>query len=434
MDFCDREEEQAALERNRMQAEKTGLFTLMIGRRRIGKTALLLESVRGHRYLYLFVSRKTEALLCAQFQKEAEHYLGFRSFGEIRGFRDLFEGLLLFAEKTPFTLIIDEFQDLERINPAIFSEIQDLWDRYRQKSRINFIACGSVYSLMMKIFENGKEPLFGRADSKFVIRPFKIAVIKEILASYHARYNSEDLLCLYLLSGGVPRYISILMDAGAVTRAKMLKAVCAMDSPFLGEGRELLVSEFGRDYGTYFSILQLIARGKTTQTEVDSIIGKNTGSYLAALERDYCLIQKHKPLFSKPESRNARWKIDDNYLRFYFRFIYPNQTLIETGRNAALLELIEQNYDTYSGLVLEQYFKTKMSEEGSALIGSWWDRKGENEIDLIAYNKTEKSALLAEVKRNPKKINVSVLEGKARSLTELSGCRLEYRGLSLKDM
>jgi hypothetical protein len=224
--------------------------------------------------------------------------------------------------------------------------------------------------------------------------------------------------------------------------------VTGIDSPFLNEGKDILISEFGREYGTYFSILQLIASGKTTQSEVDSIIGKNTGTYLLNLEKEYSLIVKNKPMFSKPESRNTRWKIHDNFLRFWFRFIFPNQALVETGRLDLLREIVKENYNNYSGLVLENYFRDRIAEEGWAgrksiaartdrvtAIGGYWDKKGENEIDIIALSGLDKTALVAEVKRNPKKISLSLLAAKAESLRkELSPYKVELKGLSLADM
>jgi AAA+ ATPase superfamily predicted ATPase len=290
--------------------------------------------------------------------------------------------------------------------------------------------------MMMKIFEHGKEPLFGRMTSKITLRPFRISVIKGILKDYNPGYSPEDLLWLYMLSGGIPKYIELLMDSGAHRFAQMLDRAVRPDSPFLNEGRELLVGEFGRDYGTYFSILQLIAGGKNTQAEIDSIIGKNTGAYLANLERDYSLIVRNKPMFSKPESRKGHWKISDQYLRFYFRFIYPNQALIETGRTKLLPPIIKKNYEQYSGLVLEDYFRAKIAEETeAAAIGVYWDKKGENEIDCIALNNSAKTALVAEIKRKSEKINPAALAIKAAALErELAGYRVEYRGFSMVDM
>jgi len=436
MKFYNRTKELDILSRTLEQSENSSCFTVMVGRRRIGKTSLLLESVKGRKYLYLFVSRKSEPLLCGQFQKDAADALGLQIFGSITRFSDFFEQLLIFATKQHYTLIIDEFQEFENVNPSVFSDVQNLWDRYKDRVRINFIASGSIYSMMMKIFENRKEPLFGRLTSKITLQPFAASVIKEILSDYNKQYTPEDLLCLYMLTGGVPKYIGLLMEAGAVTKDKMLDMVARADSPFIGEGKELLVSEFGKEYGTYFSILQLIASGKTTQSEIDSIIGKNTGAYLVNLEKEYSLITKNKPLFSKPESRKNRWSLNDNYLRFWFRFIYPNQSLIEMGKYDLLRECIDKGYEQYSGLTLEKYFQAKMAEEERiTTIGSYWDRKGENEIDLIALNDIDKTAIVAEIKRNPQKIDLNLLQIKANSINkELAQYALDLRGLSVEDM
>lgn len=436
MRFYNRIKELEILNRTLDQSKKNSCFTLMVGRRRIGKTSLLLESVKGEKYLYLFVSRKSEPLLCEQFQRDAVDALGLQIFGTISRFRDLFEQLLIFATREHYTLIIDEFQEFENVNSSIFSDVQNLWDQYKDKAKINFIVAGSIYSMMMKIFENRKEPLFGRLTSKITLQPFAVSVIREILNDYNPQYTSEDLLCFYMLTGGVPKYINLLVEAGAVTKDKILDMVTRSDSPFIGEGKELLISEFGKEYGTYFSILQLIASGKTTQSEIDSIIGKNTGAYLVNLEREYSLITKNKPMFSKPESRKNRWTLNDNYLRFWFRFIFPNQSLIEMEKYEILREFIEKNYEQYSGSILEKYFRSKMAEEERiTAIGSYWDNKGVNEIDLIALNDLDGTAIVAEVKRNPKKIDVNLLQIKANSLKrELAKYEVEFRTLSMNEM
>lgn len=436
MIFYNRTQELEVLARTLEQSQNSSCFTVMVGRRRIGKTSLLLESVKGQKYLYLFVSRKSEPLLCEQFQKDATRALGIQIFGNITQFKDLFEQLLILATQEHYTLIIDEFQEFDNINSSIFSDIQNLWDQYKDKIKINFIASGSIYSMMMKIFENRKEPLFGRLTSKMILKPFAVSVIKEILNDYNPKYSSEDLLCLYMLTGGVPKYLDLLMEAGAVTKDKMLDMVTSPDSPFLGEGKDLLVSEFGKEYGTYFSIMQLIASGKTTQSEIDSIIEKNTGAYLVNLEKEYSLIIRNKPMFSKPESRKNRWSLNDNYLRFWFRFIFPNQSLIEMGKNELLREYIDKNYEQYSGLILEKYFQSKtVEEERVTMIGSYWDNKGLNEIDLIALNDLDKTAIIAEVKRNPKKIDLNLLQAKVDSVKkELSKYKVQLKGLSIEDM
>jgi len=436
MKFYNRTTELELLNRTLIQSTNSACFTAVIGRRRIGKTALLIKSVQSTTYLYLFVSRKNEQLLCSQFQKEAQESIGIQIFGQITDFRTLFEQLLIFSTTQSYTLIIDEFQEFERINKSVFSDIQDLWDRYKEKSRMNLIACGSIYSMMKRIFENEKEPLFGRLNSKIILRPFNTVTIKEIIRDFNPDYSKEDLLCLYLLTGGVAKYVTLLMEAGATTKDKMIDFVVRADSPFLSEGKDLLISEFGRDYGTYFAIIQLIASGKTTQSEIDSIISKNTGSYLANLESEYSLIAKNKPIFSKPESRNIRWCLNDNFLLFWFRFIYPNQQLIELGRIEKLKDLILANYEQFSGQILERYFRNKISQEDEfTQIGNYWDKKGENEIDIIAVDSIKKTAIIAEVKRNKSKINIlSLREKTINAMPILQNYSIEFRGLSLDDM
>lgn len=436
MKFYDRKKELKLLQDINEQSRNSACFTVMVGRRRIGKTALLLESVRGKKFLYLFVSRKSEVLLCEQFQQDIKESLDLDIFGRVDNFRTLFEQLMIYATKTHFTLIIDEFQEFDNINSSIFSDIQNIWDRYKEEAKVNFIACGSIYSMMKKIFENNKEPLFGRLTSKIILKPFNVSTIKEILKDYNPGYTPEDLLAFYLITGGVAKYVALLMEAGATTFNKMIHYTVRPDSPFLSEGRDLLISEFGREYATYFSILQLIASGKTAQNEVDSIIGKNTGAYLANLEKEYSLINRNKPMFSKPESRNSRWCLNDNYLMFWFRFIFPNLSMIELGKNGMLEKFILKNYEQYSGYILERYFRDRIAEsEDITDIGNYWDNKGENEIDLIALNRFEGKALIAEVKRNPNEINIARLYEKVASIKkQLSHYTLEIKGLSMQDM
>ena len=217
------------------------------------------------------------------------------------------------------------------------------------------------------------------------------------------------------------------MDAKATTKTKMLRWVTQTGSPYLSEGTELIMSEFGKDYSNYLSILQLIASGMTTQAEIDGVIGKNTGAYLCNLEEDYSYIHRKQPLFSKPNGRNSRWSLDDCFLRFWFRFILRNQALVEMERNDLLLEIVEKGYEQYTGPTLEQYFRQKwMEEQRVTQVGNYWDRKGENEIDLIAINDLDKTAVLAEVKRQPRKFDPQLLEKKVQNLHhELGGYTIQ---------
>lgn len=407
-----------------------------MGRRRTGKTSLLLKSVEEQTHLYLYVSKDNEQMLCRKFQEQATNSIGIEILGHASSFHELFEALMRYGIDHHYTLIIDEFQNFLAVNKAIPSHIQDIWDRYKDSSHVNLILCGSIYSMMHKIFDNGDQPLYGRRDSNLRLLPFSIATLKTILHDHNPNYCPDDLLCLYMLTGGVAKYVALLMDNGAVTRQRMLNYAVSPDSPFLTEGTELLLSEFGRDYGTYFSILQLIAGGMTTQAEIDSVIGKNTGAYLNNLCEDYTFVGKNTPHLSKVGSRNIRWSIDDPFLRFWFRFVYPYQGLIESNQLDILRKHVSDSYPQFSGRTLEQYFQDLYMQSGRfTRIGNWWNRRGENEIDLLAINEFDKTGIIAEVKRNADKLNPSVLAAKVEALPpEFADYQLEQQLLSLNNM
>lgn len=437
MRFYDRENEIGILRNNWEMSSKKSLFTVLIGRRRIGKTALLLRTVQEHNMLYLYVSKDNEHVLVEKFQSAAESVLGLHIYGRLESFPQFFEQIMEYGKEHHFTVVFDEFQNFLKVNPAIPSHIQDIWDRYHEHTTVNLVACGSIYSMMHKIFDNEDEPLYGRKDCEIRLKPFRISVMKEILHDYNPDYTPDDLLCLYMLTGGVAKYIAQLMDAGATDKKSMLKWVSGIGSPFLSEGRELVISEFGKDYANYLSILQLIAGGMTVQNQIDGIIGKNTGTYLKNLDEDYNYVSKLHPMFSKPGSRNVRWCIEDCFLRFWFRFILPNQNLVEMERNDLLLEIIERDYNDCTGLILEQYFRQKISEEERVTaVGHYWDRKGNNEIDVIAVNDIDRTAVVAEVKRNPDRYDAGLLQKKFDSIKGNFGKYKEIKlmGFSLEDM
>lgn len=388
--------------------------------------------------LYFFVARKTEAELCKDFVEEITSKLQLPILGEVVRFADIFKYLLQLSKNRPLTLIIDEFQDFKRVNPSVFSDMQKIWDLNKQEAHINLVVCGSVYSLMNVIFKNNKQPLYGRQTGEIKVTPFPPSVVKEILSSYNSAYTNEDLLALYSYTGGVAEYVEMMMDAGAMTKEQMTEKVVAKNSYFIYEGKNMLIEEFGKDYARYFEILQLIASGYTTRGEIESIMKIEIAGYLAKLENDYCLISRYTPMFQKA-NRNIHYQIEDNFLRVWFRYIYKYGYMIEVGANKKLKMLMDKDYTTYTGKVLERYFLAKMIEsEEYTQIASWWDRKGENEIDLIAADELEQKVTFYEVKRQAKDINLGILKDKAEHFFQATGkfkkYDIGYQGLSMEDM
>ena len=437
MKFYDRINELAILHENELQSYDNAVFTVMMGRRRVGKTSLITKAMEGKEYAYLFVSKDSEALLCQNFQRDIEQQLGITIYGEVTRFKDFFEVIMKESQKRHLTIVFDEFQTLYKINPAIFGDIQNIWDKYKDGAKINLIVLGSIQTLMKRIFEDEAEPLYGRPTSKFTLRPFTIGVMKEILHDANPDYAAEDLLCMYAITGGVAKYIELFIDAKCYTKEKMLNYVCRQDSYFLTEGKDLLHQEFSGDYGTYFSILQVIAAGKTKRSEIDSILQKDMGTYLQNLESKYELISRMKPLLSNQYGKVTAYEIHDNFLRFWFRFIYPYQTLIERNLFILLKSNITNNYEGFTGRTLECYFQDKVMEtERFTQVGNWWDRKGQNEIDLIAVNEFDHTGIVAEVKRNPHKISMAKLQDKVSALPakDFGEYTLEQTSFSIEDL
>ena len=439
MKFYDREQEIAFLRENRERAEKVARFTVVTGRRRIGKTTLIREAYKDRPFVYLFVARKAEADLCEVYLEEIAEKLSIPTLGSSRHFSDIFRYLMELSVTRSFTLVIDEFQDFFRVNKAVFSEMQEIWDKYEKTSKVNLVVCGSIYSLMQKIFKDKKEPLYGRNTGELRVKPFRPSVLKQIMADAKPGYSKEDLLAMFTFTGGVAKYVGLLVDAGALDKDAMIRHIVSANSTFLNEGKNNLIEEFGKDYGIYFSILSCIARGRNTRNEIEDVIGKEVGGYLTNLEKEYELIGKRQPLFEQSTNKNVHYELDDVFYMFWFRFVFKYSYIIEIENYAKLQEIIERDYSTFSGLMLERYFhRVAVESKDYTRLGRWWDRKGENEIDMIAEDELTDRAIFFEVKRQQGEICMGVLKQKAevflRATHAFKGYNIKYEGLSMEDM
>lgn len=435
MKFYNRENELEKLNSIVEKSKSNAQFTYVVGRRRIGKTSLLLKSVSDTVFLYFFVSRKNEQILCLDFKEEIERKMEEKIYGSFSQFSHLFEFLMHRSKKMNFTLIIDEFQEFQNINPSIMSDIQRIWDLNKMESKLNLIVCGSIYSMMYKIFENSKEPLFGRATNMIRLQPFTVKTIKEIYQDNATNFSSEDLLSFYMYTGGVAKYVELFVQEKAFTKDKMLQVLLAPNSYFLEEGKNALIEEFGKDYGTYFSILSLIASSKTARPEIESILEREVGGYLDRLENVYNIIEKVKPIFAKDGGRLVKYYIKDNFLNFWFRYFYKQRAAIEIGNLNYVKTIVENEYSIYAGSILERYFLNEFKNQNFNQVGRYWERGNLNEIDLVAVNDLEKRMVLVEVKMNPKKINIEQLKRKAEKLVaQRPDYFVEYKGLSLEDI
>ncbi|MDR0892416.1 MAG: ATP-binding protein [Mediterranea sp.] len=440
MEFYDRKSELAELERIcDLSFSDHSRMTVITGRRRIGKTSLIVKSVENTPTVYLFVGRKNESTLCAEFAPEIARALDVFVPDEIRTFRSLFRYLMELATRRNFNLVLDEFQEFLNINESVYSDMQNIWDMYRLKSKMNLIVSGSVYSLMQKIFQDKKEPLFGRADNIIKLSAFDIATLKGIMHDYRPEYANDDLLAMYAFTGGIPKYVELFCDNRMLSVDEMIKFMVRENSSFIDEGKHLLVEEFGKNYATYFSILSAISGGINTQPEIEATLGgKSIGGHLKRLIEDYDLIVRVRPLLAKGGTQSVRYEIEDNFLRFWFNYFDRHRSLIEIKNFVGLQTIIREDYPTYSGRILERYFKQQFAESHEYRdIGSWWETKGSHhEIDIVALRLGKNKAVACEVKRQKKNFKPDLLAAKVEHLKHkvLPKYAVEMRCLSLEDM
>ncbi|QEN04570.1 AAA family ATPase [Thiospirochaeta perfilievii] len=435
MKFYAREKELQFLEKQYTTLGSSSKMTVLTGRRRIGKTSLATKFANNKKSLYLFISKKSEKLLCKEFVATIQDKLDYPVIGEISNFKDIFKLLLEIAKKEEIVIIIDEFQEFYNINPSVYSDLQNLWDSYKFESKMQVIFIGSIYSLMHKIFQNSKEPLFGRADMVVYLKPFSPKTIKQILLDNNS-FTTENLFIIFLITGGIPRYIEILVNDKKWSEKLIIDYYISEDSPFINEGKTILIEEFGKEYGTYFSILELMSEGRTSRSEIESILEKNIGGYLEKLEIDYDLINKNKPVGAKPTGKVQKYHIKDNFLKFWFRFIQINRTAIENYNFEYIKKYYEKYIQVYKGPLLEKMYQEIFKEKSEFnIIGNYWERGNLNEIDLVAVNDLDKKIIIGEIKMNLDKAKMNDLKNKSvKLLKKYKDYSVEYLLLGMQNL
>ena len=431
MKFYDREKEINTL----CKICKRGGFRVAVvtGRRRIGKTRLILEFLNGKNFEYIFVpAYKTKEMFLEELSGNG-NLPGFRTVADL--FRYLFE--------TREYIFLDEFQNFYDMDKSIYSDVQKLVDefRYREKKCCVLIS-GSSYSLMNRIFVDSAHPLYGRADTIMSLGPLGLKTVREILTDAGIK-DPEEHVRYYSVFGGVPKYYELLEGSGSGAFRDAAKGLFFdRHMPLLkDEGRNVLVTEFGGEYKTYFTILEAIALGKNTVSEINSALegGSNASRYLDILRKDYNVIVRETPILEDPrQSRRGIYAIRDPFLRFWFRFIKRYDAYFEQGRTEELYGIFSRDFDTFTGFAFERIVEEFLTTNRQVLpfnferIGRQWGLikgapRGKNayEIDLLAVDRDMTEVLLMECKWQ------ELREKEVRELTRSLEKKTEY--LELKD-
>ncbi|QDA31902.1 ATP-binding protein [Thermococcus indicus] len=371
--FVDREYEIKAL-RRAFESDKAEMI-VVYGRRRVGKTALILKSVGGFRYLYFLVDERSEGENLAEFRKKVAELLGDDVIG--RSDLDWVELFRLLGERGKGVIVIDELPYLVEGNPAFPSLLQKAWDLHLQNSRVKLVLVGSSIGMMERLLGH-KSPLYGRRTMQLDVKPLKYWHVGEFLKGY----SPEDLLRVYGVTDGIPAYLR-QFDERLPFWENVERLFTRKESPLYTEAEFLLRQEF-REPARYFSILKAIALGKTSFGEIVNFTGFDRGTvsrYLDNLAR-IRVIRKVHPAFEPEKRRNLRYEFANNYFRFWFRFVYPNRERIEREFYGEVLEEVKANFDHYMGRVFERtaadFLWIKFAFERG---GRWWSKS--EEIDFV---------------------------------------------------
>ena len=417
MKFYDRETELSHLNEIAALAQQTAHMVVISGRRRIGKTELIRRFASGRSdVLYLFVSKKKPQALLEEFRDILAERVPMLKTVSFRNFEDFFALVFNVMKEQPLIIVLDEFQNFEVVESSVFSTIQNLWDREKDQITGAFVFIGSVYTLMQKIFEGKKEPLFGRATARLYLEPLEPDAVAEILGD-HGQDAVAQLPFYDTLFGGIPKYYFLAdryrlhgKSQGAIIRTLYTEK----DAPLQDEGRELLIEEFGKNYHLYFTILQIIAGGETQMARIADRAGINVNSiskYLDELVSYYQVIERRLPATEIVVGKKiGRYYLKDQALRFWFRYIFRNQSLIEIGDTEGLTAKILKDLPTLMGKSFEALVRSlliRKNVEAPPLlpfrfsrIGGFWNRTGDVEIDVVAMNEETSEILFGECKIN----------------------------------
>ncbi len=444
MKFYGREKETEFMQRAAATV-KSGAshFVVVTGRRRVGKTRLILESLTssGLPLIYEFVYQSTgEQRNLDLFAEEISRALALDAVPRFDSFTRAFEFVFKRAAQTPVVLVLDEFQNFRHVNPEVFETLQKLWDLHKNNMQLLLVVSGSVTGAMREIFENGNAPLYARQNALLYLTPFSPSTLKHILADFSPQHTGEDLLSLYALTGGVAQYVETLMTERALTSQAMIEHLFTTSSRTLTEATMALTAEFKGNSALYFDILRLIASGVTSRRELQSHFADDISGHLQKLELHYRLIARAEPVGANGAKRGRiRFELTDELINFWFTFLEPRQQYLEAGQSVQVLRSTLAGFPQYCGRALERFWRRHFADTGFfTSVGPWRDRKGENEIDLVAVDDLEKRIVFAEIKRNPEKINFTTLKSKADAFLELNpkyrSFKAEFSGLSLTEL
>ena len=427
--FADRESELSLL--NSEVDRRGSSFVIIYGRRRIGKTTLIREFTRPRDSLYFLATEEGAEQNLKYFQQTAYEKTGLNILRPENAvtWEDIFEQLSSSPERA--IIVIDEYQYLPMTSPGFSSKLQRIWDNTFKASNKMLILCGSLVSMMYSETLDHSSPLYGRRTAQIRLKQLPFSCFAEIFPDR----TDEERLLIYALTGGVPRYAEIIEPHKSL-RDNIMQNILRKGS-YLYEEPVFLLSKELREIGTYFSVLKVISEGNHKLGDIAARLSvKQTSlSYYLRSLIDMDILEREVPVTEKnPEkSKKGLYTINDNFIQFWFRFVYPYRSQLEIEDTRSVMSKIDVNFiDNHVSFVYEQLCRELISniasrgliDEEIARVGKWWDAN--SEIDIVGINNQQEPALFGECKFTEKPIGSSELKTLEKKAAELSDKRKTF--------
>ena len=396
--------------------DKFQLFVLY-GRRRVGKTTLLNEFCKGKGCIFYSAEQSNDKL---NLEKFSALVFDFYQETNLEAFSTWTNALSYIDERQKdktLVLVIDEFPYLVRKNRALLSELQHLIDHRLKKGKLFMVLCGSYMGFMEKEVLGSKSPLFGRRTGQLHMKPFNYQTSVKFLEGF----SDEDKLKLYGAFGGTPLYLQQVKSDE--TFEENIKRAFLKNMSYLYEEPLILLRQEVQEPGVYSAIIEAIASGYTKANEIATKIGEDAAKCLKYIKVlcELGILYKETPFGDKETARKTIYGISDFMFRFWYRYVFANRTLIETGaKDAVWLKKIEPDYNHYMGMVFEKICRDYLTERNAkgelpflfTSIGRWWGTnprtRNQVEIDIIAND--GKDYLIGECKWRNEKLDLAVLQ------------------------
>ena len=423
--FVDREQEMATLQ---SEYDRDGsALVVLYGRRRVGKTTLISEFIKNKKALFFLASEESESQNRLAFQEKAADFLNSDLLKnvEVKSWDVLFRAIIDTHFDSKPVIVLDEFQYLGKSNPAFPSVFQRIWEEILKDRQVMVILCGSLISMMQSQTLAYDSPLYGR-------RTAQIRLMQIPFAYYHQFFpdkSRKELIEMYAVTGGVPKYIELFSQSKDIYSA--IEKCVLNRSGYLYDEPHFLLQQEVSEVGSYFSIIKAIAAGNTKLSAIAGVLEVKSTSLTKYLKTliDLDILEREVPVTedSPEKSKKGLYKIKDNYLRFWFAFVYPNMSFIESGHGRIVMDRIRKSLvRNHIAFVYEDICRERMWDINAEGVwpfyfskpGRYWDSK--EEIDIAAIDPDGKNLILGECKYWQEPVGVSVLrelEAKAKTVS-----------------